>query len=369
MQYMDAIPEVSKARWYSWIVSIWFSIALFDAAQTVFVMHSEGMQHPWVRVFVTTFLSWAPWAVVSPVVLRLGRRYPPSHLKLFSWFVHLSLWAVLNFLYAAWMAILEELLNPWAISADARPFVPLWLDKWYNGLLQSLFLYAALLTISHLLESRKQLVHQQVETARLNAQLSRAQFDALRRQIEPHFLFNTLNAIAGLVRQRQNEAAVTMIAGVSEFLRRVTEDASRQEVPLQEEMEVLEKYLDIQKMRFTDCLQLSVSVPQDLLPVPVPSLILQPMVENAVKHGIARRIRGGSIRITASRSNSHLTIRVYNDGPPLPEGWHKTRSGVGVSNVRARLQSLYRDDFEFSLRNQGQGVEALLSIPLKRTQP
>ncbi len=155
-----------------------------------------------------------------------------------------------------------------------------------------------------------------------------------------------------------------MIAGLSDFLRRVLEDSNRQEVPLGEEMEFLQKYLDIQKVRFAERLQLSVDVPTELFPARVPSLILQPMVENAVKHGIAKRAQGGAIRITAFRSNGMLTLRVYNDGPNLPADWEKTHSGIGISNVRTRLQSLYGNAFELSMRNQAPGgVELSVSVP------
>ena len=199
----------------------------------------------------------------------------------------------------------------------------------------------------------------------MSEQLSHAQLSALRHQIEPHFLFNTLNAIAGLVRDHRNEAAVSMIAGLSDFLRRVLEDSHRQQVPLAEEMDFLHKYLDIQKVRFADRLQLCVDVPQELLVAQVPSLILQPMVENAVKHGIAKRAQGGVIRISASRLNAMLTLSIFNDGPTLPADWETTRTGIGISNVRTRLQRLYGDSFDLRLQNQATGVEVLVSVPFR----
>jgi len=227
-----------------------------------------------------------------------------------------------------------------------------------------LLLYAAILAISYILDARERLMREQTETARLNEQLSKAQLDALRRQIEPHFLFNTLNAIAGLVREKRNEAAVSMIAGLSDFLRRVLDDSNRQQVPLGEEMEFLKKYLDIQKLRFAERLDLKMDVPEELLDAQVPSLILQPMVENAVKHGIAKRVQGGAIRISAFRSNGRLTLSVYNDGPKLPLDWEKTHSGIGISNVRTRLQGLYGDGFELNMKNQEPGgVEVSVSVP------
>jgi two-component system LytT family sensor kinase len=159
---------------------------------------------------------------------------------------------------------------------------------------------------------------------------------------------------------------VSMIAELSDFLRRVVEDSSRQQVPLGEELEFAQKYLDIQKMRFAERLQVSVDVPRELFPAQVPILILQPMVENAVKHGIAKRVHGGAIRIAALRFNGRLRLSVYNDGPSLPAGWEKTRSGVGISNVRTRLQSLYGDEFELSMKNQDPGgVEVSVSVPFE----
>jgi LytS/YehU family sensor histidine kinase len=243
----------------------------------------------------------------------------------------------------------------------------LWYYKLMNGLISSLFLYVMILAVSYALESRERLARQQTETARLNEQLSKARLDALRRQIEPHFLFNTLNAIAGLVREERNDAAVSMIAGLSDFLRRVIKDPNRQVVPLGEEVEFLQRYLDIQKVRFADRLQIVVDIPQEFLPAQVPSLLLQPLVENAVKHGIAKRAQEGTIRIAASRSNGMLTLSVYNDGPGLRADSEHTDSGIGLSNIRTRLRSLYGDAFQLDLRNQDPGgVQVTVSVPFRQ---
>jgi len=350
-------------RWY-WIAAIWFGVGLFYATQTVFAMRAEGMHHNWAQLFVTMVLCWLPWALATPLVLRLGRRYPPVQLRPSTWLTHLAACATIGLASAAWNTLLEVLLDPWAKGMDAEPFFALWLGKFYGGILSFLVLYSIILAVSYLLDSKERLAHHQTETARLNEQLSKAQLDALRRQIEPHFLFNTLNAVAGLVREQRNDAAVKMIAGLSDLLRRVLEDSNRQQAPLEEEMEFLQKYLDIQKVRFAERLQLNVDVPKELFPAQVPSLILQPMVENAVKHGIAKRVQGGAIRISACRSNGMLKLSVYNDGPALPADWEKTHSGIGITNMRTRLQGLYGDSFELSLRNQGLGgVEASISIP------
>lgn len=353
-------------RWF-WIAGIWSTIGLFDASQTVFAMRAEGMHHYWGRLFVTLLLSWLPWALATPLVLRLSRWYPPVQWRRVStWLTHLSACEGIGLVSAAWVAWLDVLLNPYANVSAPGPLGALWFLKFYNGLLSFLILYGAILAVSYILDSRERLAWQQTETARLNEQLSKAQLDSLRRQIEPHFLFNTLNAIAGLVREKRNDAAVSMVAGLSDFLRRVLEDSNRQQVPLAEEMEFLQKYLEIQQVRFGERLQVTVDVPRELFPAQVPSLILQPMVENAIKHGIAKRSQGGAIRVTAVRSNGRLALRVYNDGPGLAADWEQTPPGIGISNVRTRLRGLYGDAFELSMRNQDPGgVEVAVSVPFR----
>jgi two-component system, LytTR family, sensor kinase len=357
-------PSFETPRWY-WILGVWLGIGLFDSTQTVFVMRSEGMHHAWTRLFVALLIGWLPWALATPLVFQLGRRFPASQWRRVStWAAHLSVCVSIGLFYTAWVALLDVLLNPWAQTPGPDPFPHLWMQKFYNGLLSDVILYSFVVLVGHMLDSQRQLAFQQVETARLNEQLSKVQLNALRRQIEPHFLFNTLNAIAGLVREERNDAAVSMIAGVSDFLRRVLEDSDRQQVPLEEELEFTKKYLNIQKARFAERLQFSVEVPAELLAAQVPSLILQPMVENAIKHGIAKRVQGGAILIAASRANGTITLRVSNDGPRLPSGWEKSQSGIGILNVQTRLRSLYGDAFELSMRNRDpEGVETSISVP------
>lgn len=362
---MDKGPMRGKLQPWLWAAAIWSSVGLFEATQTVIVMHAEGMQHAWVQLFLTLLLSWLPWALATPLVLRLGRQYSPAQSRTFStWGVHLAACAAIGVVAAAWGAWLEVLLNPWSKTPGPGPFANLWANKFDNGILSCLLLYGTVLLVSHMLDSRERLAHQHAETARLNEQLSKAQLNALRKQIEPHFLFNTLNAIAGLVREKRNDAAISMIAGLSDFLRRVVEDSDRQQVPLEEELDFTQKYLDIQKVRFAERLQFSVEIPRELFPAQVPSLILQPMVENAIKHGIAKRVQGGAIRISASRSNGRLTLKVYNDGPGLAADWETSRSGIGISNMQTRLRGLYGGAFELRMRNQEPaGVEVCVSMP------
>jgi two-component sensor histidine kinase len=333
-------------------------------------MHAEGMHHYWTRLFFTQLISWLPWMLATPFLLQLGHRFPMAQPKRKStWAVHVTAGAALGLVSSTWVAMWERWLNPWALIPAPDSFVRLSFHKFYNGMLATVILYGLVLLVGHILTSQRRFAIQQAETARLNEQLTKAQLNALRRQIEPHFLFNTLNAIAGLVREQRHDAAVTMIAQLSEFLRRVVNDSDRQQVSMSEELEFTQKYLEIQKARFADRLAFTVDVPADLLSAQVPSLILQPMVENAIKHGIAKRVQGGTIRVAAARSNGTLTVRIYNDGPSLPAGWEQTTRGIGVHNVRKRLQSLYGSAFELKLCNQGGGVEASVSVPYVSVEP
>jgi len=344
------------------ILAAWAGVGLFDATQTVAIMHSEGMHHAWPQLFVTTMLSWVPWVAATPVAFFLGRKYPPLTLRPWrTWVVHVAVCVVICFLYAAWNSTFQVLLNPYL--EPPVPYSHLLVGKFYNGLLASGILYATIIVVGQMLDSRARLAAQQMETARLNAQLSREQLNALRRQIEPHFLFNTLNGIAGLIREERNDAAVTMLAALSDFLRHSLQDSSQQ-VSLAEELEFLHKYLDIEKMRLGDRLKLAIDVPSELLSAKVPSLILQPMVENSIKHGISKRVAGGQIRLSAARQNGTLNVCIYNDGPGLPAEWESTSAGIGIVNVRSRLEALYGNCFVFRMENESpEGVQVTLSVP------
>lgn len=177
-------------------------------------------------------------------------------------------------------------------------------------------------------------------------------------------MYNTLNTIAGLVRDQRGDAAVSMIVGLSEFLRRASEDSHRAQVTLAEEVEYLQRYLDIQKVRFGDRLRVSVDIPGDLLNAYVPSLLLQPLVENAIKHGISKRIAGGAVHISGAVRDGALFLSVSNDGLCEPQDLDATRSGVGISNLRTRLQILHGDRSDLRLRPvDAGGVEVVVTLP------
>jgi two-component system LytT family sensor kinase len=357
----------SRASDWLWICAIWCAGGLFDASQSVLVMRDEGGHHAWLPVFATEFATWLPWVLATPLISGLARRFPITRTAgTQSAVVHGAAFTLISLIGALWSALLTLLVNPWGHPKGTMSFVERWANSLLYQVLTYLIVYALILAITMILDSRARIARQQTETARLNEELSLAHLAALRRQMEPHFMFNTLNSIAGLVRDHRNESAVSMIVGLSEFMRRASEDSQRSQVTLAEEAEYLQRYVDIQKARFAERLEVSVDIPPDLLQASVPNLLLQPLVENAIKHGIARRVAGGAVRVTAARSNGRLSLSVYNDGPRLPPDWQAAGKGIGIANLRTRLQILHRNDFELQLRNiDTSGVEVLVMLPLR----
>jgi two-component system, LytTR family, sensor kinase len=336
-------------RWWLWSIAGWLAFGVLDGTQVVVGMRAEGMHHAWWNLFALYALSWAVWALVSPLVLMLGQRFPPAR----RWPVHIASYIAIGVVHGAWIVWLELMLQPMGPFDSGFSVFNLVLSFFYSKSHLDLIAYAGLLALAHTLESRRTL-------AERDEQLAQARFDALRRQLEPHFLFNTLNGIAGLVRGGKNDTAVNMIAGLSDLLRRAVDGSGGMETSLAEEVEFLEKYLEIQQMRFASRLRVEVNVPGELLGSRVPGMILQPMVENAIEHGIGMRVEGGLIRIAASRVNGSLRMSVENDGPPL----RAIREGVGIANTRARLKSLYGDGAAFDIHNNGAGlVEAVVTVP------
>ena len=352
-----------KSRLWLPISLVWLGLGLVNATQIVAGMRVVGMHHHWTALFFSWLLSWAVWACATPLVLGLARRFPPTRATGWKgWSIHAAACAAIGLADALWVAFLQWSLDPLGCS-PCSPFRYLAVGSFYERFHIDIITYVAIIAVGHTVDSLQRLAQRDAEAARLSAELSKAQLDALRRQIEPHFLFNTLNGISGLVRQGQHGAAVDMIAGLSELLRRLLEDGDRQLVPLAEELSFLQRYLDLQVMRFGDRLDVRLDVPVDLYGALVPNLILQPLVENAIVHGVGLRAEGGAIRIAAARNGDALTLSVHNDGPSLPERAIET-PGVGIANTRGRLQTLYGGECTLEVRNHRiAGVETVIRLP------
>jgi hypothetical protein len=364
---MTGTPSGATPIRWRWIAALWCAGGLFDASQAVLVLRfAHDSDQSWLPVFATEMATWLPWALATPWIIGLARRHPFIRgMALRAVAVHVAAFATIGAIAEAWTATLQVLFNPWNYR---RP--PEFWDSWSTTLLYHVLIfliaYALILTVTYLLDSRDKVARQMTETARLNEELSKAQLAALRRQMEPHFMFNALNSIAGLVRDRRNDAAVSMIVGLSEFLRRSSADSHRSQVTLGEEVEYLQRYVDIQQVRFGERLRVSVEIPPELMDAQVPSLLLQPLVENAIKHGIATRVVGGNVRVTATRADGSLCLTVYNDGPSFAADWQTKGAGVGLANLRTRLRILHGEACDLQMRRAGtDGVEVIVSLPLQ----
>lgn len=345
-----------------YVAAAWLALALFDATQTIVTMKAMDMHHAWVTLFFVTAFSWAVWALATPVVVALLWRFRLPAKDLRPWAVHGLACMVIGALWATWAALLEYASNPFAYAHPAS-YAIIWQEKFLGNLVGDVLIYGAVLALNIALDTQMRLAQQQSASAKLSELLAQAQLSALRVQIEPHFIFNALNAVTGLIREQRHDDAITVIANLGDLLRRVTDRSDRQFVGLDEEIDFLRKYLDIQQTRFAERLRYQIDIPAELMKAQVPEFILQPLVENAIKHGIAKRAKGGALKVVAARAGTNLTLSVYNDGPLLPA---HIQDGVGLSNIRQRLNALYGSDHTLSLQSIAEtGVQAELSFPYR----
>jgi two-component system LytT family sensor kinase len=362
---METAARHNTYNWL-WIASLWAGLAILDATQNIFAMRHAGMHHAWMKLFIVLTFNWLPWALVTPLVIWLGRRYPPVWRSPWTWLLHLCVILAIDVVAAAWASALEGVVQPWLPDFESQAFLTTWPLKISGGLVPAFILYAVILAVTYVLDSKARAAAQQTDTARLNEQLSYAQLNALQRQVEPHFIFNALNSISGLVREQKNDAAVSMIVALSDFIRRVAAGSHDPQALLSQEVEFLERYLQIQEVRFAGRLKLDIQIPDELRKAQIPSLILQPLAENAIKHGIAHRAQGGEVRVAASRANGLLHLSVYNDGPLLDGSGGAVKDGIGLSNLRRRLNLLYGHDCDLRLENSGiSGVQVSVALPYR----
>jgi sensor histidine kinase YesM len=346
---------------------VWLAIGVITATQVVVGTGALGMRSNRVSLFLVTAAAWLFWAAATPLILSLSRRFPLLRGRRWRNLpVHLTAAFGISIARIAWSAALEWAVNPF-LQPDPTyraMFLTMLFMQFHTGLI----IYGATAAIDNIIDSIRRLARRDAEAAQLASELSKAQLEALRRQLEPHFLFNTLNGIAALVREQRNDAAVEMIAGLGALLRRVLEDAGTPLVPLADEVSFLESYIDLQAMRLGDRLRVTVDIPIELYGALVPRLLLQPLVENAIVHGIGKLVEGGEIRVQARESKGTLSICLYNDGPALPLATAGERTGVGLSNTRGRLVTLYGAHGSVELRNIDHvGVETVIKVPYRTT--
>lgn len=362
--------RMSRHTWV-WLGLGWLILGLFSAGTPFMQLPRMRRTAPpfsqqsaaW-RLFAAQLLIWLLWAALVPAVLWVRRRYPLQALRR-TLPLHLLALVVLCLLHT----LASLWLTQWLMQTGEIGFGKVWLLRlafsWLRDLPFCVLFYGMVLGVASALDYYRQFRERELRASQLEAQLAQAQLQMLKMQLHPHFLFNTLNGITGLVRDNDNAVAVQMLVGLSELLRQTLDNAGKQEVRLSEELEWLESYLKLQQMRFSDRLQVRIEAAPDTLDALVPNLMMQPLVENAIRHGLSNRAAPGSVSLTAERAGERLELRVSDDGAGLPANWRlETGQGLGLANTAARLRQLFGSDFELVVQNRTQGgVEARVSIP------
>ncbi len=361
---MDTAGEASlhQRRWrWSFFLLLWTLIGVLVVGSVVVQQTTDDVEIPWAEVW-SSFFGWYVWGLLFALIWWLNQRLPFDRRHWPQWLLrNLGLGFVVSLLYVALTLMNDEIL---AGSFTGPSLGRAW-ELLLGGLQYYLLVYFAIVAVIHAISFYDKLRERELAASRLEGQLAQAKLQMLKMQLHPHFLFNTLNAVSALM-HRDVDAADRMITRLSDFLRMSLEKDDRHQVRLESELEFLHRYLSIEKIRFRDRLKVDVEVEPECLAAQVPRLILQPLVENAVRHGIAMRSAAGQLAIQATKDGDRLRLVVADDGPGLPRSY-ELRPGVGLANTRSRLEEIYGEDFSFELKNADpSGFEAHIEIPFER---
>ena len=367
MQRKTFLPFEKRWHGYALLVAFWTVVGLLFMAAELYRRFMSG-QSMHVSSPIWWFLGMYLWIPSTLIVFWLVKQFP---IRRTSWYrvvpFHMVA-AVWNSLLMA--AAYTGLRYGWNILAEEKPFD--YLNTLGHVFSMSLgvdcMLYLMILVGVYAFRYYNESRQRMYETAELNARLAEVQLQALKMQLHPHFLFNAFHTVAMLIRQGRDEEAVDMIAGLGTLLRYVLDNALEQKVTLQKELTLLNHYLDIERVRFRDRLEVDLIVDTDAYNAAVPNILLQPLVENAIRHGIVPGGQVGVISITARREGDYLRLKVLDNGVGLPKEWTlQEQTGIGLSNTKLRLDRLYpgKHHFDFSNAAEG-GCLVNIVIPFER---
>ncbi len=359
---------VLKKKFQKWVAiwGIWTLFGLVFASQ--FALQNQLSENPvpfW-RVLSWQLFSGYVWFVLSPLILWLGRKFTFDNGK---WKTSLPVHIGASFLVAICELAIDAFVLPklgYLRRYQTASYFEIYKIIFFVNLHFSVAIYWAVLGIQQGIKYYRKYRERELLTSQLEARLATSRLQVLKMQLHPHFLFNTLNAISELI-YKDSESAERMITDLSDLLRMSFENLEVQEIALKQELEFLEKYLEIEQMRFNDRLKVEITISPDTLDASVPNMILQPLVENAIKHGIGPRSEGGQIDIRAVKDNGNLLLSVIDNGIGVPFGdLENLNEGVGLSNTRRRLKHLYGEKHTFDLENLNKnGLKVHLTIPFK----
>jgi len=347
-------------RW-ALVVLFWTLIGLSFASQFYLASYKAGRPVTWGQAVGWSLGDWYVWAVMSLPIVQLARRFRFDDVR---WgrnvAIHLAASAVCSLAYMALRAGVGQAQSRWGGTpvSFAETFAPLLVKTFHFNVL----IYWVIVSVSHAFDYYRQMQQRELRGAELEKRLAQARLQTLQMQLNPHFLFNSLHAISALV-HKDADLADQMITRLSDLLRYALESTDAQEVPLRQELDFLRRYLEIEQTRFGDRLAVSLEIAPETLDALVPNLLLQPLVENAIRHGIEPHAKPGRIELRSRCESGQLKLEVRDNGVGLSPD-RKLEEGVGLSNTRARLKQLYGDRHRFALcEDPGGGLAVCLELP------
>jgi sensor histidine kinase YesM len=348
-------------------VALWTLVGLAFASQVYLQSNLLGHSITWAEATRDSLEEWYVYGILSIPVVWLARRL--SLEGGYRWqtsAIHLGAALLFSFAYVLLGALVGEVDS--RVIGESATYSEIFQPLLVRTFPYNLLIYGVIVAVSHALDYYRKYHERTVQTLELEKHLTEARLQALLHQLKPHFLFNTLNGIASLMHM-DVDAADTMLVRLSELLRITMSHTGAPETSLREELAFIERYLDIEKIRFRNRLEVVIAVDEETMEAQVPSLVLQPIVENAVRHGIEPHARTGHIELRASREGDRLVLTVSDNGTGINPAAPK-REGIGLANTRARLAELYgtRQNFELVNRPEG-GLCVRLSIPFNISQP
>jgi two-component system LytT family sensor kinase len=344
------------------IFAAWTAFALITANQHYMRSELLGQPMPWRHALQGALFEEYLWALATVAIFWLARRFPIERGRMRR-AIAVHLFGAVGLSLARVVVVVE--VSRRVAWLPERPYHRQFWGQFHEYIL----FYALLLGIAHGVLYYGRYRERERAAERLTAGLTEARLHALKMQLQPHFLFNTLNAISALI-PAEAQPARRMVARLGDLLRITLEHEETQEVTLREELAFLQPYLEIEQARLEDRLTVVMEIAPETLDARVPHLLMQPLVENAIRHGLAPRIEPGRVEISATRGadDRFLHLEVRDDGPGMDrDGPAPTRKGVGLSNIRSRLEQLYGGEHRFELENQpGGGVVVKISLPFRR---
>lgn len=343
------------------LLGIFSLVGLFTSIPVWFFIDQHGDSQSKTKFLLSNFTQWYVWALLTPGIYRISKSIPIRAQHLLQDI--LSNIAV-SLLFVIGKSFLDGLLA-FGMGAIPHPNPTLAGEIFFRLTSPISFMvfviYWMIMAVIYILQYKQKLQEQEVASSQLQAQLAQAQLNALKMQLQPHFLFNTLNSISSLLRENV-EAADEMIIHLSDMLRYSLNTLSILEVALREEITFLQHYLDIEKIRFQDRLQTEFDIDSTAMNAMVPSMLLQPLVENSIRHGIAKQSAPGKVSISAKRRDDRLEITVLDTGNSFSSC--QEGEGIGLSNTRMRLEKLYGNEASLQMdRTANQETVVRISIP------